>query len=232
MNVADVLELLDANKNERGINNWQKMTDTGGLSSYGIGLTVLRKLAKQIGRDRKLALALWESDVYDAKVIGLLIDEPKQITLEQAEQQVEQLGKGMLTHVFSSCDATLAKSPVAIDLALRWTESDDELRKKSAYGLWYELSKKKNKRLTDAMFMAQVEKISARIDDESKTVRLSMGAALMGIGKRSIELNKAALAIAERVGPIDFNEAGQKCDPMDFAKHLKSDYIRKKLGID
>ncbi len=232
MQVSDVLSRLEANKNDRGMANWAKMANTGGLSSYGIGLTVLRKLAKQIGRDRDLALALWETDIYDAKVIGLLIDDPKQITIEQAEKQVQELGKGMLTHVFSSCDATLAKSPVAIDLALCWSESDDELRKKSAYGLWYELSKKKHKRLSEALFMAQVEKISDRIDHESKGVRLSMGGALMGIGKRSIALNKAALAVADRVGSIDFSEDGKKCEPMDFAKHLKSDYIRTKLGLD
>ena len=45
------------------------------LKSFGIGLTVLRKLAKQIGRDHELALQLWESDIYDAKIISLLIDE-------------------------------------------------------------------------------------------------------------------------------------------------------------
>jgi hypothetical protein len=58
-----------------------------------------------------------------------------------------------------------------------------------------------------------------------------MGGALMGIGKRNVELNRAALDVAERIGPIDFNEDGQKCDPFDVVKHLTSDYLKKKLGI-
>jgi 3-methyladenine DNA glycosylase AlkD len=55
-----------------------------------IGLTQLRKLGRKVGRDRKLARQLWDSNVYDAKVIGLLIDEPKMIARKQAERQVEQ----------------------------------------------------------------------------------------------------------------------------------------------
>ena len=94
MTKTQVLALLKENKNERGIEHWKRKPQS--LKSYGIGLTQLRKLAKQIGRDRALAQKLWKSDVYDAKVIGLLIDDPKQITREQAEQQVEELEGGHL----------------------------------------------------------------------------------------------------------------------------------------
>lgn len=89
------MDVLKANRNERGIQNWKKLgSQTGKLKSFGIGLTVLRKLAKQIGRDHALALDLWKSDVYDAKIIALLIDDPKQITRKQAEAQVERLQGG------------------------------------------------------------------------------------------------------------------------------------------
>ena len=77
MTKSQVLALLKDNRNERGMENWKKQGDKPGqLKSFGIGLTQLRKLAKQIGRDRKLAGQLWKSDVYDAKVISLLIDDP------------------------------------------------------------------------------------------------------------------------------------------------------------
>jgi len=89
MTKSDVFDLLDANRNDRGVKNWEKLgSETKGLKSYGIGLTQLRKLAKKIGRDHALALQLWESDNYDAKILGLLIDEPKELTREQAESQV------------------------------------------------------------------------------------------------------------------------------------------------
>ncbi len=115
MTKTQVTALLKENRNERGIANWKKKPRK--LKSFGIGLTQLRKLAKQVGRDHKLAQQLWKSDIYDAKVIGLLIDDPKQLSREQAEEQVEGLQGGMFAHMFTSCDATLAKTPFAFELA-------------------------------------------------------------------------------------------------------------------
>ncbi len=115
MTKTQVLALLKENRNERGVANWKKPPRT--LKSFGIGLTQLRKLAKQLGRDHKLAQQLWKSDINDAKVVGLLIDDPKQVTREQAQKQVDGLHGGMLAHVFASCDATLAKTPFAFELA-------------------------------------------------------------------------------------------------------------------
>ena len=77
MNHNQVIALLQENQNDKGIQKWmQNNSQDYSLKSFGIGLTVLRKLAKQIGRDHELALKLWESDIYDAKIIALLIDDP------------------------------------------------------------------------------------------------------------------------------------------------------------
>jgi 3-methyladenine DNA glycosylase AlkD len=136
MTVAEVLALLELERDERGVRNWEKLgPSTGGMRSYGIGLTRLRKLAKRLGRNRDLAQGLWKTDVYDARVLALLIDDPAQITRDQAEEQVEELVGGMLAHVFASCDATLAKTPFVVDLADRWVRSEDAVRRECGYGL-------------------------------------------------------------------------------------------------
>ena len=231
MNKTDVFELLEQHKNERGIAHWNKMSNTGNLSSYGLGLTTQRKLAKQIGRNRELAQILWQTDCYDAKVLGLLIDEPKLITEEQAELQVQQLQGGMLTHVFSSCDATLAKSPVAFDVANKWLNSDDSIRQSCAYGLVYEFSKKKSKQYSEDFFETVLNKIESSFPEADKKILLAMGGALLGIGKRSANLNQRALHIARLIGPIDFNEDGQTCDPLNVEKHLINPTLQTKLGL-
>ena len=93
MTKREVMALLNDNRNDRGMEHWKRLgpEKSGALKSYGIGLSQLRKLARQIGCDHKLAQQLWKSDVYDAKIIGLLVDDPKQLTREQVEQQVEHL---------------------------------------------------------------------------------------------------------------------------------------------
>jgi hypothetical protein len=101
VNVSEVLALLDEERDERGMSNWEKLgSSTAGMRSYGIGLTRLRKLAKRLGRNRELAHALWKTDVYEARVIALLVDDPARITRDQVEQQVEELAGGMLAYVF------------------------------------------------------------------------------------------------------------------------------------
>jgi 3-methyladenine DNA glycosylase AlkD len=231
MTVSEVLEMLDAERDERGVRNWERLGDgTAGLKSYGIGLTRLRALAKRIGCDRTLAQALWKSKVYEARVLALLVDDPAQITRQQAETQVEQLAGGMLSHVFASCDATLAKTPFVVELADAWVMSQDARRRECGYGLLYEASKFSGKKAPgEDFFLRHVERISSTIATEPEKVRLAMGAALMGIGKRSAALNAAALKVARKVGPIEFTSVSGTCEPFDVVKHLTTDRLKAKL---
>ncbi len=225
---TQVLALLKENRSERGIAHWKKKPRK--LKSFGIGLTQLRKLAKQIGRDHKLAQQLWKSDVYDAKIIGLLIDDPKQLSREQAEEQVEGLQGGMFSHVFASCDATLAKTPFAFELACDWMESKDDMRRRCGYALLYELSKKNIKEMDDPYLLGRIDHIRRAIHGEEMWVREAMGGALMGIGKRNKKLNKAAISAAKAIGPIDIDYGDDNsCEAVNVLKHLTSDYLKKKL---
>jgi 3-methyladenine DNA glycosylase AlkD len=231
MTLDEVLNLLTDARDERGVKHWQRLGErTAGLQSYGIGLTRLRKFAKQMGRDSELAKALWRTDIYDAKVIALLIDDPKQMTRAQAEKQVEELHGGMLAHVFASCDATLAKTPFVVELAEHWVRSADPVRRDCGYGLLYEVSKFTGKKAPDeAFFHTHVEHIAATIDGEQENVRLAMAFALMGIGKRTIALNTAALRVARAVGPIEFYSVSGNCEPFDVVKHLTTERLQAKL---
>ena len=235
MTKTEVMALLRQNKNDRGIEHWKKIgaKESGNLRSYGIGLNQLRKLAKQIGCDHKLAQQLWKSKVYDAKIIGLLVDDPKQLTREQVEQQVENLNGGYLEHVFSACGATLPKAPFAFELACEWVDSKDKVRRRCAWGLIYEISKFKGKKAPDdGFFMGCIQRIQDSIHAEQDMwARESMNGALMGIGKRTRKLNKAAIKAAKAIGPVDIDYGDDNsCEPLDVLKHLTSDYIKQKLG--
>jgi len=233
MTKTEVLALLEKNRDARGEAHWKKMGDrTGGLTCFGIGVTRLRAMAKQIGRDRDLALKLWNEPNHDARIIGLLIDDPRRLTRDQVERQVDDAAPGMLSHVLSSCGATLPQSPIAFEIAKDWMTSTDPVRRSCGYGLVYELAKdRKDKRLTDEFFLGCVERIGKTIAKEENGVRVGMGGALISIGKRNKKLNDAAIKVARAIGPIHFSHGDQKCEPMDVLKHLTSDYLRKKLGV-
>lgn len=232
MNKADILAYLKEHQDARGIAHWtENEQQLNGLESYGIGLTRLRKFAKRIGRDGTLARQLWRSKVHEMRILSLLIDDPKTLTMEQAETQVEDLAGGYLAHVFSSCDATLAKTPFVVELADRWVKSRDHVRKRCGYGLLSEISKDKRKTAPDeSYFLAHIDRISKQHAKQPTAVLMSMAGALQGIGMRTRKLNKAALRVAKAIGPIDFDPNG-RCDPFDVAKQLTSPYAKKKLGL-
>jgi len=233
MNQSEVIKLLKANQTKKTTaKRNQSGTKSAKLKRFGIGLTVLRKLAKQIGRDRSLAIKLWETDIYEARIIALLIDDPKQMTQEQAEMQVDSLGQGHLAHVFSACGATLAKTSFVVPLLLEWIKSQDTMRRSCGYGLLYEVSKSKTKSAPDdSFFLDRIDTIDKTFQNEHIDVQGSMGAALLGMGKRSASLNSAALKLAKKIGPIQMESNGKACEPFDLVKHLTSDYLREKLGV-
>ena len=62
-------------------------------------------------------------------------------------------------------------------------------------------------------------------------MRESMNGPLMGIGKRTKKLNRAAIKAARAIGPvdIDYGPANSR-EPLDVLKHLTSDYVKKEFG--
>ena len=79
-------------------------------------------------------------------------------------------------------------------------------------------------------FLAHIAHIEKTWPKQSTDTLMSMAGALMGVGKRSKELNAASLKVARKIGTIDFDPDGS-CDPFDVSKHLTSDYVKKKLGL-
>jgi len=225
MNTAEVIELLKENQNVKG----SRISDSPGeLECLGIGLTTLRKLGKKIGRDHELALELWESDVYEARIISLLIDDPKQITQEQANSQVDNLQEGALAHVFSSCNASLAKVPFVVELADNWIASKDKTRRRCGYGLLSEIATSKKKSAPDDdYFLGHMQ----HIEEKYKKDGMIDGAySILCMGKRNVKLNTAALKLAKKLGRIEW-ESETACEPFDLIGHLTKDHLRKRLGL-
>jgi len=58
-------------------------------NTYGVSIPVLRKMAKQIGKNHLLAQQLWNSGIHEARILAPLIDPPEMVTEKQMESWVE-----------------------------------------------------------------------------------------------------------------------------------------------
>ena len=229
MTEAQVLSLLEKNKNARGIEHWKRLTGGKKGKSFGIGLTQLRKLAKQVGKDHDLAMKLWKSDVYDARTIAMLIDDPKKMTRAQVEKQVVGLS-WMMAHVFCSCDATLTKTPFVRELAVEWAASKEDVRRRCGYLLIAELAKdRKDPTITDAFFEPYIARIQKTIRKEENFVKDAMNGVIFAAGQRSAALNKKAIAAAKAYWPIEVDYGDNSCLALDVLKHLTGARIQGAL---
>ena len=157
-----------------------------------------------------------------------MIDDPKKITREQAETQVEQLDEPVYAHVFSACNASLGKVPFVVDLASDWIASSDKARRRCGYGLLSEIAASKKKSAPDDdFFLYHIARIHKNYRDSGK---MEGAYALLCMGKRNARLNAAALKVARDTGPIEY-EGDRDCEPFDLVRHLTTDHLKRRLGL-
>ena len=225
MKLKEVLQLLQANKNERGIAHWARLGD-GTMKSFGLGVTQLRQLGKKIGKDHKLALELWESDYYDARIIATIVDDPKLVTPRQVDSQIKGSMFWMLAYAY--CGNLLSRTTFAAEKAGLWVKSKDDLLRRCGYLLLYELAKT-DPSWADSYFEPFLATIAKKLQSEENFVKDAMNNALFAIGRRSAPLNKRAIDIARKIGRVEVDYGDNSCQAIDCVRHLTSPALRKKL---
>ena len=92
-----------------------------GAKIYGVKIPVLRKMAKGIGKNHKLAARLWKTNSRETRVLAGMIDDPAEVT----EAQMERWAKGFDS--WEVCDQACMNlfwlAPFAYRKAVDWSGS-------------------------------------------------------------------------------------------------------------
>jgi 3-methyladenine DNA glycosylase AlkD len=225
MTKKDILNYLEENKNERGIQHWRK-EGVSGMSSVGIGVTLLKSFAKKVGKNNKLALELWNEPIFESKILATLVDDPKIITREQINKQVKDLNFWMLSHAY--CNYLLPKYPGIQKLAEDWINCNNDLERRCGFLLYYQIAKS-NKNLPDEYFFPLIERIEKELQLEENFVKDVMNNALWGIGMRSKILNDRCIKAANKIGKVKVNYGHNSCEAINVTIHLTSERTQKKF---
>lgn len=186
-------------------------------NTLGVSMPLLRKTAKEIGKDHKLAQELWESGIHEAKILAALIDDPKAVDGKQMENWVKDFD------FWDVCDQTCMnlfdKTSFAYQKASKWAKEKKEFIRRAGFVLMATLSvhDKKAKDEEFIKFFPLIKKFSV---DERNFVRKANNWALRQIGKRNIFLNKKAIKLAEEIQKIDSKSA--KRIAKDTIRELKA----------
>jgi 3-methyladenine DNA glycosylase AlkD len=163
---------------------------------YGVQMGTLQSLAKRLGKDHELALELWDSGWYEARLLAALVDDPELVTRSQMNRWASSFEN------WADCDTACFKlfdrTPLAWEKAVQWAASPREFVKRGGYVLMACLAQH-DKTAPDGKFLAFLPLIEKGALDERNFVKKGVNWALRGIGRRNLALNKAALAVAKRL---------------------------------
>jgi 3-methyladenine DNA glycosylase AlkD len=173
-------------------------------NALGVSAPRMRKLAKEIGTDHKLAIALWQTQIHEARVMAALIDDHAQVTKSQMNNWVRQFDN------WGVCDACCCvlfdKTPFAWEKAVEWSGRKEEFVRRAGFVLMAALAVH-DKKAPDKKFFPFFDIIKRYSDDERNFVKKAVNWALRQIGKRNIALNKKVVAIAKDIRKMDSSSA-------------------------
>jgi 3-methyladenine DNA glycosylase AlkD len=222
--VADILTWLERRGTKR---NRDGMSRYGIVAPHVFGVSVagVRDLGKRLGRDHELALALWESGWYEARMLTAFVDEPARVAPRQMDRWARDFDNwaicdGICFHLFD-------KTPHAWQKVDVWATRREEFVKRAAFALLAALALH-DKKAEDERFVATLPLIERAASDDRNFVKKGVSWALRSIGRRSAPLHAAALELAREL-------AGSESSPArwigrDAARDLTRPLIQKRVA--
>jgi len=224
--MASVKDVLDKLQSKARPEQLKGMAKYGMTVEQRLGVSVpdMRKLAKEIGRDHKLALDLWRTGIAEARIVAAMVGDPDKLTEEEMEDWVKGINSWDVCD--QVCMNLFEKNQLAWRKIADWSEREEEFVKRTAFSLiaclaWHD------KKASDEKFIELLPIIIRGATDERNFVKKAVNWALRNIGKRNLNLNKAAINAAKEIQQLDSKAA--RWVASDTLRELESDAIQSRL---
>lgn len=193
-------------------------------NTYGISIPNLKKLAKEIGKDHRLALELWETGIHEARILAGFIDDYQQVTEQQMEKWVSGFDSWDVCD--QVCSYLFDKTPYAYHKAYQWSQREEEFVKRAGFVLMACLAVH-DKKAPDEKLAAFLPIIKREATDGRNYAKKAVNWALRQIGKRNLCLNNKAIETAEEIRKIDSKSA--RWIAADAIKELTGEAAQQRL---
>jgi 3-methyladenine DNA glycosylase AlkD len=163
---------------------------------FGVSMATMQPFAKRLGRDHELALALWDTGWFEARILTAFVDEPERVTSSQMDRWVRDFDNWAICDTL--CFKLFDRTPHAWRKVEQWSKRRDEFVKRAAFALLASIALH-DKRAPDAPFVKSLELIEKHATDDRNFVKKGVSWALRTIGGRNQALNVAATETARRL---------------------------------
>ena len=192
--------------------------------AFGVAVKDIKALGKKLGRNHELALALWDTGAYEARMLCSFVDDPAQVTPAQMDRWCRDFDNWGICDTI--CFHLFDRTPHAWAKVAQWSNKRKEFEKRTAFALLWSLALH-DKRAGDEQFVHGLALIERAAADERNFVKKGVNMALRAIGRRNRALNAAAVAVARRLA--DSQEAAARWVGRDALRELTSPAVTKRL---
>ena len=196
-------------------------------SDHALGVSVanIRVLAKRLGHNHELAAALWDTGVYEARMLTSFVAEPARVTAAQMDRWCRDFDNWAICDTL--CFHLFDRTPHAWHKVTQWSGKRDEFGKRAAFALLWALSVH-DKHADDKPFVQGLLLVERAAGDDRNFVKKAVNMALRAVGKRNRALNAAAVAVARRLA--DSPEAAARWVGKDALRELTSPAVIRRLA--
>ena len=192
--------------------------------AYGVTMKDIKTLGQTIGRNHALAAALWETKVYEARMLASFVGDPEKLTPAEMERWCRDFDN------WAFCDAMsfnlFDRSPHAWSKVAEWSKRRKEFEKRTAFALLWSLTVH-DKGAGDDQFIRGLALIERAAGDERNFVKKAVNMALRAIGKRNRALNAAAVVVAQRLA--NSKDPTERWVGKDALRELTSPAVTRRL---
>ena len=192
--------------------------------AYGVAMRDIKALGTMLGRNGPLAVALWATGVYEARMLASFVGDPERLTAAQMERWCKDFDN------WAICDAMsfnlFDRTPHAWTKVAAWSSRRNEFEKRTAFALLWSLTVH-DKSAANEAFEQGLHLIEREAGDERHFVKKATNMALRAIGKRNRALNAAAVVVARRLAQS--KDASARWVGQDALRELTSPAVRARL---
>jgi 3-methyladenine DNA glycosylase AlkD len=192
--------------------------------AFGVSMSNIQKVAKPLGRNHKLAAALWETGWYEARMATSFIDDPALVTAVQMDRWAGDFDNWGI--VDTLCFNLFDRTSHAWGKVAQWCKREDEFVKRAGFALLWSLTVH-DKLAADEKFLEGLSFIERGARDERHFVKKAVNMALRAVGKRNPALNAASVTVARRLA--DSQEPTAQWIGRDVLRELTSPSVTGRL---
>jgi 3-methyladenine DNA glycosylase AlkD len=167
--------------------------------NYGVSIPELQKIAEPHIGDHELALALFNEEIRECKIIATIIGDPQKITGEQIDSWADSFTN--IEIVEQACSNLLWKSEYALSRSIQWCLTDDEFMQRA--GLILVARNATDKEVKDIVFEPYINIIDSYDNEQIAQNKGPIEFALRQIGKRNNNYKDKILELAQTFSASD-----------------------------